>query len=70
MTGHGAKFGRKQEEAIAALLSHRGIEEAARAIESAVATAIETGRATKDVGGDLGTAATGEAVVEILGKAV
>lgn len=26
-----AKFGRKQEEAIAALLSHRGIEEAARA---------------------------------------
>src|ERR1700689_5301539 len=31
MTGHGAKFGRKQEEAIAALLSHRGIEEAARA---------------------------------------
>ena len=31
MTGHGAKFGRKQEEAIAALLSHRSIEEAARA---------------------------------------
>jgi len=32
MTGHGAKFGRKKEEAIAALLSHRNIEEAARAI--------------------------------------
>ena len=32
MTGHGAKFGRKKEEAIAALLSHRSIEEAARAI--------------------------------------
>lgn len=31
MTGHGAKFGRKKEEAIAALLSHRSIEEAARA---------------------------------------
>ena len=32
MTGHGAKFGRKKEEAIAALLSERTIEEAARAI--------------------------------------
>lgn len=31
MTGHGAKFGRKQEEAIAALLVHRSIEEAAKA---------------------------------------
>jgi len=31
MTGHGAKFGRKQEEAIAALLSHRSIEDAATA---------------------------------------
>jgi transposase-like protein len=32
MTGHGAKFGRKKEEAIAALLVHRSIEEAAKAI--------------------------------------
>ena len=32
MTGHGAKFGRKKEEAIVALLSHRTIEEAARAV--------------------------------------
>src|ERR1022692_2056778 len=32
MRGHGAKFGRKKEEAIAALLSHRSVEEAARAI--------------------------------------
>jgi transposase-like protein len=32
MKGHGAKFGRKKEEAIAALLSQRNIEEAARAI--------------------------------------
>jgi hypothetical protein len=32
MTGHGAKFGRKKEEAIAALISQRSIEEAARSI--------------------------------------
>ncbi|MBZ5600921.1 MAG: hypothetical protein LAO79_01290 [Acidobacteriia bacterium] len=32
MKGHGSKFGRKKEEAIAALLSHRSIEEAAKAI--------------------------------------
>jgi hypothetical protein len=31
MTGHGAKFERKKEEAIAALLTHRNIEEAAAA---------------------------------------
>jgi len=31
MTGHGAKFGRKKEEAIVALLAQRNIEEAARA---------------------------------------
>jgi len=32
MLGHGAKFGRKKEEAIVALLSHRSIEDAARAL--------------------------------------
>jgi len=32
MTGHGAKFGRKKEEAIAALLVNRNTEEAARAV--------------------------------------
>ena len=32
MTGHGAKFGRKKEEAIAALLSQRSVEDAARAV--------------------------------------
>lgn len=32
MRGHGTKFGRKKEEAIAALLSSRSVEEAARAI--------------------------------------
>jgi transposase-like protein len=32
MLGHGTKFGRKKDEAVAALLTHRNIEEAARAI--------------------------------------
>ena len=32
MKGHGAKFGRKKEAAVAALLTHRNIEEAAKAI--------------------------------------
>jgi 3-isopropylmalate dehydrogenase len=41
-------------------------ESAARAIESAVAAAIEGGQSTRDVGGNLGTAATGQAIVEIL----
>jgi len=38
MTGHGAKFGRKQEEAIAALLTHRSIEDAATAVGVAAKT--------------------------------
>ena len=33
MTGHGAKFGRKQEAAIAALLTQRNLEEAAKSID-------------------------------------
>jgi transposase-like protein len=32
MTGHGAKFGRKKEEAIIALLTQRNVDEAARSI--------------------------------------
>ena len=32
MTGHGAKFGRKQEEAIVALLTARNLEEAAKSV--------------------------------------
>jgi hypothetical protein len=32
MTGHGEKFGRKKEEAIAALLSQRSVDDAARAV--------------------------------------
>jgi hypothetical protein len=33
MKGHGAIFGRKKEDAIIALLSHKSVEDAARAIE-------------------------------------
>ena len=33
MTGHGAKFGRKKEEAIVALLTQGNLEEAARSID-------------------------------------
>src|ERR1700719_4011007 len=38
MIGHGSKFGRKKEEAIAALLTQRNTEEAARAIGVGTAT--------------------------------
>jgi len=41
-------------------------EAAARAIENAVAVAMQSGRATIDVGGRLGTAETGQAIVQIL----
>jgi 3-isopropylmalate dehydrogenase len=41
-------------------------ETAARAIENAVASAVQAGRTTKDIGGNLGTAATGEAITELL----
>ena len=39
---------------------------AGRAIEDAVAVAIESGRATRDVAGSLGTAATGQAIAAIV----
>ena len=38
MIGHGAKFGRKKEEAVAAMLTQRNIEEAARATGVSTAT--------------------------------
>src|SRR5207302_5200964 len=38
MVGHGQRFGRKKEEAIAALLSQRSIEDAARVVGIAVRT--------------------------------
>lgn len=41
-------------------------ESASRAIETAVAMAIERGSCTRDIGGSLGTAAAGAAIAEIL----
>jgi 3-isopropylmalate dehydrogenase len=41
-------------------------ESAARAIENAVAVGIQRGLTTRDVGGDLGTAAAGRAILEML----
>jgi len=38
--GHGAKFGRKKEEAVAALLSQRNVEEAARVVGVSTTTLI------------------------------
>lgn len=38
MKGHGSKFGRKREDAIAALLTNRSTEEAARAISVSTKT--------------------------------
>jgi hypothetical protein len=38
MIGHGQKFGRKKEQAMAALLSHRSLEEAAKAVGISLAT--------------------------------
>jgi transposase-like protein len=38
MPGHGSKFGRKKEEAIAALLTQRSVEDAARSVGIAPAT--------------------------------
>src|ERR1019366_9804894 len=38
MIGHGAKFGRKREEAVAAVLSQRNLDEAARLAGVGVAT--------------------------------
>jgi transposase-like protein len=38
MKGHGSKIGRKQNEAIVALLTHRTIEEAARAVGISLST--------------------------------
>jgi hypothetical protein len=44
MTGHGAKFGRKKEDAIVALLTHRTIEEAARAVNISTKTLLRWGK--------------------------
>jgi 3-isopropylmalate dehydrogenase len=44
-------------------------ESAARAIEQAVGVAMQQGRVSRDVGGTLGTAATGQAIADILQSA-
>ena len=41
MKGHGTQFARKQEEAIAALLTQRNIDEAARAVGIAPNTLVK-----------------------------
>jgi hypothetical protein len=45
--GHGTKFGRKKEQAIAALLTHRNLDEAARAIEVAPNTLLRWMKGTE-----------------------
>jgi 3-isopropylmalate dehydrogenase len=53
--------------AAALMLRHLGHDAAARAVESAVDAAIRDGATTADIGGSLGTAAAGDAVVDRLG---
>lgn len=38
MTGHGSKFGHRKEQAIAALLTERNVDEAARSVGISTAT--------------------------------
>jgi len=52
--------------AAAMLLAHVGREEEARRVEHAVRGCLESGAVTRDVGGKLGTAAVGDAVVHRL----
>jgi 3-isopropylmalate dehydrogenase len=46
----------------AMMLDHAGLVEPARWVENAVAGSLEAGECTRDVGGNLGTAGTGDAV--------
>ena len=48
------------------MLEHVGLPEAAGAVEAAVVACLEAGECTQDVGGRLGTAATGDAVASRL----
>jgi len=50
------------------MLEHLGESAAGLAVEQAVRTAVDRGRCTKDVGGALGTRATGDAVASLLGE--
>ena len=51
---------------MALMLDHLGVPEAARRIETAVANCVQGGRATRDIGGDLGTRAVGDALLAAL----
>ena len=51
----------------AMMLEHTGLAEHAERVERAVVACLEAGECTADVGGRLGTAATGDAVVRRLG---
>jgi 3-isopropylmalate dehydrogenase len=53
----------------AMMLEHTGIPDSARKVEKAVEACTRERRCTRDLGGDLGTAATGDAVVEEIEKA-
>ena len=53
----------------AMLLEHIGHDEAAARVEQAVAMLLRSGRGPREVGGDLGTQATGDAVIEALRSA-
>jgi 3-isopropylmalate dehydrogenase len=48
----------------AMMLEHTGLPRAAERVERAVTACLEQRRCTADLGGELGTAATGDAVVE------
>jgi 3-isopropylmalate dehydrogenase len=67
--------GRNVANPVGAILSaalmceHLGLEEQARAIESAVRTCVIEGKVTPDAGGSLGTKETGQAVCEALTSA-
>ena len=50
----------------AMMLEYLGHEDEARAIEKAVIAAVDAGETTKDLGGNLGTLAAGEAVLKRL----
>ena len=51
------------------MLDHLGASKAAVAIEAAVVAAVEKGKCTSDVGGSLGTSATGDAVAAAVAAA-
>ena len=50
MSGHGSKLGYKQEHAIAALLTKRNVEEAARAADISVKTLLRWLKTSEFVG--------------------